>query len=184
MFDQLFKIWFSEFGSREITTGGLMRGSVPLREILLRLAPDPNDRHSISSKHLGLLLAKHKGIAREGHRLEGRFVHKQWHWKLTEAPIDAIPVLPSPTRTSPSLVPPSAQPARPSLPPIDPELSPRDALSAALIRAQNCLGDAIRAQDAGLMRAAQDHLQTTVEAVKSYFGAGDRWRYYFKQQRQ
>jgi hypothetical protein len=105
MFDQLFKIWFSEFGSREITTGGLMRGSAPLREILLRLAPDPNDRHSISSKHLGLLLAKHKGIAREGHRLEGRFVHKQWHWKLTEAPIDAIPVLPSPTRTSPSLVP-------------------------------------------------------------------------------
>jgi len=85
------QIWFSTFGSKARKVGELLRESpAPLIELFLRFAHDPDDRHKISPRHLGLMLARlARGPPIMGFQMTSRQQNRQAVFSLVES--DAAP---------------------------------------------------------------------------------------------
>jgi hypothetical protein len=83
MLNQLFVLWFQLHGSKWIKVGALIReASPPFLELLVQLAPFHDDRHRISPRHLGLLLAKHRVWQGRAGGWEAKTVQKQLAYRL------------------------------------------------------------------------------------------------------
>ena len=92
MRDQVLKLWFADFALAEFTVSQVLQAaSLPLRELFLRIAADPDDRHRVCPRRLGFWLADNLGKPAAGWKLERRTVHNQAAWHLVEAPLDASP---------------------------------------------------------------------------------------------
>jgi hypothetical protein len=160
---QLLELWFMNFGSQGVKVKTLLQKSPPpLLELFLRYAPDPADRHKISSLHMGRWLARiTRGPPIAGWMLRSWTASGQLMFSCTEVSLgDGL------TRAA------GARPPGAALIKIAPGTHPQDALKAALDQGRNavleamCSGDAVRVQD------AQAFLKEIEVAAKQYL---DSW---------
>jgi hypothetical protein len=101
MLDQILRTWAIEFGSEELTVKTLVsRASKPLREMFLRVASDPQDRHTIHPRLLGVFFGENRGIAAAGWQLQDRSVCRQSAWHLEPAPFEKEKTVPAPVPTA------------------------------------------------------------------------------------
>jgi hypothetical protein len=93
LLDQILKLWAAECGSKEITVKRLLaRASKPLLEMFLRVASDPQDRHRIHPRLLGVFLGNNRGIPAAAWKLSDRSRNRQSLWWLEPAPFKRRPL--------------------------------------------------------------------------------------------
>jgi hypothetical protein len=165
LINQLYEIWYANFGMRSMKVKELLLRSPPqLVELFLHFAHEHDNRHKISTVHMGRFLAKlvRRGPV-SGWQMRSRQVNKQAAFSLIDAddaPSRALVARPGTTLAAVRLL---------DLP--ENGLPPPEALEVAIKQAQRAVLAAMQSGDIGTLLAAKELLKETERAAMVYLAS-------------
>jgi hypothetical protein len=164
----MMQVWFSAFGSRHRKVKDLLRESPgPLLELFLRFGHDPDDRHQISPRHLGIFLSHLvRGPPISGFQMRSRQANNQAAFSLVDATDADVPGTPPAVHSTVQR-------------PIPADIQDEDVMEAALTLAKYNLNDALRSQDLALIQEAEERLTMVAAAIDRARWSRDDWHRYF-----